>query len=133
MGTSMNHHHVQGHEHIHHPQEDAVLTSLCRHCRSFALFSVTVDHFLSLSGKCVCVCSVVSNSFVNLWTVAHQAPLSMEVPRQEYWSGLLFPSPGDLPTQGLNPHLFRFLHWQVFIKVESYNMNSFLSDHFYSA
>ena len=56
MGTSMNHHHVQGHEHIHHPQEDTVLTSLCRHCRSFTLFSVTVDHFLSLSGKCVCVC-----------------------------------------------------------------------------
>ena len=33
----------------------------------------------------------------NLWTVAHQAPLSMGSPRQEYWSGLPFPSPGDLP------------------------------------
>ena len=42
-------------------------------------------------------CSVVSNSFVTLWTVAHQAPLSMEFSRQESWSGLPFPSPGDLP------------------------------------
>ena len=49
---------------------------------------------------CVCVsCSVVSDS-VTPWTVAHQAPLSMEFSRQEYWSGLLFPSPGDLPNPG---------------------------------
>ena len=38
----------------------------------------------------------MSDSFVTPWTVAHQAPLSMEFPRQEYWSGLPFPSPGDL-------------------------------------
>ena len=38
----------------------------------------------------------MSNSFVTPWTVAHQAPLSMGFPRQEYWSGLPFPSPGDL-------------------------------------
>ena len=39
------------------------------------------------------------------WTVAHQAPLSMEeeFSRQEFWSGLSFPSPGDLPTQGTEP------------------------------
>ena len=42
-------------------------------------------------------CSVVSNSFATPWTVARQAPLSMEFPRQEYWSGLPFPPPGDLP------------------------------------
>ena len=35
------------------------------------------------------------------WTVAHQAPLSMEFSRQEYWSGLPFPSPGDLPDPGI--------------------------------
>ena len=35
--------------------------------------------------------------FVTTWTVAHQAPLSMGFPRQEYWSGLPFPSPGVLP------------------------------------
>ena len=43
--------------------------------------------------------------FATLWTVAHQAPPSMGFSRQEYWSGLPFLSPGDLPTQGLNPHL----------------------------
>ena len=37
------------------------------------------------------------------WTVAHQAPLSMESSRQEYWSGLLFPSPGNLPDTGIEP------------------------------
>ena len=37
------------------------------------------------------------------WTVAHQAPLSMEFSRQEYWSGLPFPSPGNLPDPGIKP------------------------------
>ena len=37
------------------------------------------------------------------WTVAHQAPLSMEFSRQEDWSGLPFPSPGDLPDSGIKP------------------------------
>ena len=36
-----------------------------------------------------------------LWTVAHQVPLSMGFSRQEYWSGLLCPPPGDLPDPGL--------------------------------
>ena len=35
------------------------------------------------------------------WTVAHQAPLPMEFPRQEYWSGSLFPTPRDLSDQGI--------------------------------
>ena len=46
-------------------------------------------------------CSVVSDSCVTPWTVAHQAPLSMGFPRQEYWSVLPFPSPGDLPDPGI--------------------------------
>ena len=37
------------------------------------------------------------------WTVAHQAPLSMGFSRPEYWSGLPFPSPGDLPNWGIEP------------------------------
>ena len=41
--------------------------------------------------------------FATPWTVAHQAPLSIEFSRQEYWSGLLFPSPGDLPDPGIEP------------------------------
>ena len=39
--------------------------------------------------------------FVTPWTVDHQAPLSMEFSRQEYWSGLPFPTPGDLPNPGI--------------------------------
>ena len=46
--------------------------------------------------------SVVSDS-VTLWTVACQAPLSMGFCKQEYWSGLPFPSPGDLPDPGIEP------------------------------
>ena len=41
--------------------------------------------------------------FVTPWAVAHQAPPSMGFPRQGYWSGLLFPSPGDLPDPGIEP------------------------------
>ena len=41
--------------------------------------------------------------FATLWTVAHQAPPSMRFSRQEYWSGLPFPSPGDLPDLGIKP------------------------------
>ena len=37
------------------------------------------------------------------WTIARQAPLSMGFSRQEYWSGLPFPSPGDLPDPGIEP------------------------------
>ena len=37
------------------------------------------------------------------WTVAHQAPLCTEFPRQEYWSGLSFPAPGDLPDLRIEP------------------------------
>ena len=39
--------------------------------------------------------------FATLWTVAHQAPQSVGFSRQEYWSGLPFPSPGDLPNPGI--------------------------------
>ena len=41
--------------------------------------------------------------FVTLWTVAHQAPPSMGFSKQEDWSGLPFPSPGDLPKPGMEP------------------------------
>ena len=45
-------------------------------------------------------CSIVSNS-VTPWTINHQAHLSMKFSRQEYWSGLPFLSPGDLPDPGI--------------------------------
>ena len=41
--------------------------------------------------------------FATSWTVAHQAPLPTEFSRQEYWSGLPFPSLGDLPDPGIEP------------------------------
>ena len=41
--------------------------------------------------------------FMTPWTATRQAPLSMGFSRQEYWSGLLFPSPGDLPNPGIEP------------------------------
>ena len=41
--------------------------------------------------------------FATPWTVAHEAPPSVEFSRQEYWSGLPFPSPGDLPGPGIEP------------------------------
>ena len=41
--------------------------------------------------------------FVTPWTVTYQAPPSMGSSRQEYWSGLPFPSPGDLPDPGIKP------------------------------
>ena len=59
---------------------------------------------------CVSVCVCVSvylpshaRLFATPWTVAHQAPLSMGFSRQEYWSELPFPPPGDLPKTGVEP------------------------------
>ena len=55
------------------------------------------------------ICFVVVQSlnhvqfFATPLTVAHQASLSVGFPRQEYWSGLPFPSPGDLPDPGMEP------------------------------
>ena len=57
-------------------------------------YSVIVAMVLSLS----CV-----QLFVTPWTIIHKAPLSMGFPRQEYWSGLPFPPPGDLPDPGIKP------------------------------
>ena len=51
---------------------------------------------------CVCLFSCVQ-LFVTSWTVAHQAPLPMGVSRQEYWSGLPFPTAGDLFDPGIKP------------------------------
>ena len=50
---------------------------------------------MAASAVCCCV-----SDFATPWTVAHQAPLSMGFSKQEYWSGLPFPSPGDLPHPG---------------------------------
>ena len=60
------------------------------------------------AGVCICVCTPSFSCvwlFATPWTVARQAPLSMEFSRKEYWSGLPFPSPGDLPSPGTEPNL----------------------------
>ena len=51
----------------------------------------------------MCVDSVVSSSLGTPWTIIRQAPVSMEFSRQGYWSGLPFPTPGDLPDSGIEP------------------------------
>ena len=54
-------------------------------------------------------CSVMLDSVTPL-TLAHQAPLSIDLPRQEYWSELLYAPPEDLSNQGSNPCLTSLLH-----------------------
>ena len=51
------------------------------------------------------MCELLSRArlFATPWTAAHQVPVSMRFSRQGYWSGLPFPSPGDLPNPGMEP------------------------------
>ena len=101
-----------------HPHPEAMTTgiSLCRlglfflkvreakvrlQRNVFTLFNVK-GHIFSP------ICPVLSHFscvrlFVTPWTVAHQIPLSIGLCKQEYWSGLSFPSPGDLPEPGIEP------------------------------
>ena len=58
--------------------------------------------FLFWIGVSMCTLSHVQ-FFATPWTVAHQASLSMGFSKQEYWRGLPFPSPGDLPDPGMKP------------------------------
>ena len=57
----------------------------------------------SLGRACVLSCLSCVQLFATPWTVACQAPLSMGFSRQEYWSGLPCPLPGDLPNPGIKP------------------------------
>ena len=61
--------------------------------------------YLNILPCAVCCAESLSRAlhFVTPWTVAHQAPLSMEFSRQECWSGLPCPSPGDPPNLGIEP------------------------------
>ena len=75
------------------------------------LYNLLVGPTLPISGRvtsshpfCVCIQSLSCvQLFVIPWTVASQAPLSMEFSRQEYWSRLPFPTPGDLPDPRIEP------------------------------
>ena len=57
--------------------------------------------------------SVTLDSFATLWTVARQVPLSLGFSKQEYWSGVPFRPPGDLPNPGIEPTSLCLLHWQA--------------------
>ena len=73
-------------------------------------------YYTLLSGPYMLMCAKSLSHirlFASLWVVAYQAPLSTELSRQEYWSGLPFPSPGDLPDSGIEPHVLCLMHWQV--------------------
>ena len=70
---------------------------------AFQMFRRTAGHSLCV---CVCVCVLVTQLCPTLatpWTISHQAPLSVKFSRQEYWSGLPFSSPGDLPDPDIKP------------------------------
>ena len=78
--------------------------------------------------------------FATPWTVTHKAPLSMRFPRQEYWSGLPFPSPGNLPDPGIQTRvscidrqiLYHWTTWQSLLrriaspKAQSYQLPELL-------
>src|SRR5574339_618164 len=72
-------------------------------CSLLLLRDIIHSHSLKcVRNNSVCLISRVG-LFATSWTVAHQAPLSMGFSRQEYWSGLPFPSLGDLPDPGIEP------------------------------
>ena len=73
-----------------------------RKCVSAMVLSGT-PHPCSVSFTVVVQSLSHAQFFATPWTVAGQAPLSMGFPRQEYWSGLPFPSPGDLSDPGIEP------------------------------
>ena len=99
----------------------AVSYTTTYHVSSFLFMILELASFLCLNPLClkwlfwghlkqqvwVLVCVLVTQSCLTATpqTVAYQASLSMEFSRQEYWSGLPFPRPGDLPIQGLNSGL----------------------------
>ena len=72
-------------------------------------FTLGVEGYFNKQCVCMCVCVCVcvhvhTQAYLTLlatpWTVAHQASLPVGFPRQAYWNGLLFPSPGDIPDPG---------------------------------
>ena len=71
-------------------------------CTAFINY-LTVFHEHLGNFQFLIMCVSHSVKYVTPWTAAHQAPLCMEFPRQEYWSGWPFPSPRDLPNPGIKP------------------------------
>ena len=72
----------------------------------FWIYTFEWNHWIMKYIQYILVCAQSLSRvqlFVTPWAVAHQAPLSMDFYRQEYWSGYPFPSPGDLPNPGIEP------------------------------
>ena len=82
---------------------------LASHLDIFTLTSETRGDF-SYPSWCVCVSAQSCLTLCDPIDYSHQAPLSMGFPRQEYWSGLPFPSPGALPNPGIKPTCLCLLH-----------------------
>ena len=72
------------------------------HTDTYSQHTHTHTHTALCEPAC-CLASVVLDSLQILWTVAHQAPLSMGFSRKEYWRGLPCPPPGDLYDPGMDP------------------------------
>ena len=80
--------------------------SITHECSGVSLrnsFAVRCHWCKSCNHKQVHVCSVMSDSLQPHGLIARQAPLSVGLSRQEYWSGLSFPLPGDIPDPGIEP------------------------------
>ena len=67
----------------------------------YQILQVDIHYKLNSGEHCLSLSHV--QLFATPWTVAHQSPLSMKFPRQEYWSGLSFPSSWTLPDPGIEP------------------------------
>ena len=94
----LHHTHTQTYK-IHHSHLLLSLSFLnVTHSLSWKKITFAIFFFL----LCACVLSCVQ-LFATPWTLARQAPLSMDFSRREYWSGLPFPSPGNLPDTGIEP------------------------------
>ena len=86
-------------------EHEVVFIYLClllmSHSKVYSFFIYILNILVSV---CVCAQSLSRvQLFATPWTVAHQAPLSMEFSRQDYWSGLPLPTPGDPPGSGIRP------------------------------
>ena len=87
---------------------------LCHSWKNKIIFIVkNISIILYICSLHVCMLSCFGCVWlcVTPWTVAGQAPLSMGLPRQEYWSSLPFPSPADLPNSGILHWMWILYHW----------------------
>ena len=74
----------------------------CTYMGAYIIIKSLGRHETLMSSNGHCMLSCVWH-FATIWTVGHQAPVSMEFSRQKYWSGLSFPTPGELPDPGMEP------------------------------